>query len=140
MVHVLLLRQLVHNLQEIEQRARTPRLRVARVPAVRPIFVRQLRDACPRIVLDVTASREQDLVQVVQCVLHILPRGQLGIHPSNHSQTHLAFPCCASIEIEVRAQKVSQGPTPFRTLPPVSSSSRYRRRSDKHCGNSDPLQ
>lgn len=69
----------MHNLQEIEQRARAPRLRMARVAAIRAVFVRQLRDARPGIVLDVIAGGEQNLVQVMQCVRHILSGGQMCV-------------------------------------------------------------
>lgn len=77
------LRALVHLLQEVEERARAPRLRVARVSAIFAVFVRELGNPTPRVVADVAACREQERVQVVESLRRILSHSKLACRRSH---------------------------------------------------------
>lgn len=60
------------RLEEIQKSAGAPSLGITRVRAQLPILVRQLGYACPRVVFDMVASGQEDVVEVVQCLCDIL--------------------------------------------------------------------
>ena len=64
------------RLKSVQKGGRRPRLRPARVMAVRPVLIRQFGDTRPRVVLDMLADRQERVVQVMQSHSDILRRGE----------------------------------------------------------------
>lgn len=106
----------MHFLEEVEQAARAPRLSVARIRAVLAILVRQLRDASPRVLLDVLARLEKDAVEVVQSLSGVLGSDQYIRIPSSSGTTHRFARTDLGVEVQVCAQEVAQRPSPLRSL------------------------
>lgn len=66
----------MHSLQEVQQRARAPCLRIARVHAVSSVFVRKFGNSCPCVILDMLSRPQKYLVQMVQRLAFLLVNRQ----------------------------------------------------------------
>lgn len=58
-------RQVVNLLQNVKNRARTPRLRRARVITEFPVLVRQFGQSAPRVIANVSPRRTKDAINMV---------------------------------------------------------------------------
>ena len=66
--------KLVYSLEEVQKRASTPCLSVARVAAEFSILVGELRETSPRVAADMAARRQKKTVKIVQGILEFLAR------------------------------------------------------------------
>ena len=74
-VHGLHEAHLVHGLEEVQERTRAPRLRLARVVAIASVLIRQLGKTRPGIVQNVTTRRQQKSMEIVKSLRGILSHG-----------------------------------------------------------------
>ena len=80
----------MHSFQKVQQRTRTPRLRIARIRAISTVLVRQLGKPSPRISLNILSSLHQHLVEMMERLVAILPLHFSTIHhTTRHTITHV---------------------------------------------------
>jgi hypothetical protein len=83
------------------------------------ILVRQFRNTCPRVSLDVATSRQQDTIEVMQCLCRVLEdiiEGQHGQMQALSYHAYLSTGTYSDVKIEISLQEITQRPAPFRTL------------------------